>query len=195
MFSKIINTICLPLRFILSHETLNKLGLRSFKDERYDITMKNCQERLLDIGCGDNLLVKRYDHNSIGVDVFDFGGDALIIKDSSNLPFTDKSFQTVSFVAALHHIPNRDGVVKEAYRVLTDEGLVLITVTSPFVGFFRHKLAWWDKDRNERGLKEGERHGLSNKKICSLMESNGFDFVRRERFILWLNCLYVFRKS
>lgn len=195
MFSKIINTICLPVRFILSHETLNKLGLRSLRDEHYDIVMKNCQGRLLDIGCGNNQLVKKYGHGSIGVDVFDFGGGTLIVKDSSNLHFADKSFQTVSFVASLQHIPNRDGAIKESHRVLTDKGLVLITVLSSFIGFIRHKLTWWDEDQNERGMKEGERHGLSDKEVRLLMENNGFDFVGKKRFVLKLNSLYIFRKK
>lgn len=194
MFPEIINKICLPLRLILSHETLNKLGLWSLRDERYNIVMKNCQGRLLDIGCGDNQLVKKYGKGSLGIDVYDFRGKALIVKDSSNLPFADKSFQTVSFVASLQHIPNRNGAIKESYRVLGDKGLVLITILSPFIGFIRHKLAWWDEDQNERGMKEGEKHGLSNKEVHLLMECNGFDFVKKKRFVLKLNNLYIFKK-
>jgi len=192
--SKILNFIFLPIRLIFSHETINKLGLRSLRDERYDIVKKNLNGRLIDIGCGNNELVKSYGNDSIGIDVFDFGGDALIVEDSSNLPFNDQTFNSVSFVACLNHITNREKVLKESYRLLKKGGRIYMTMLSPFWGVLRHKLAWWDPDQHERGMKEGEKLGLSTKYLINLFESCGFELVKRERFILGINNLYVFEK-
>lgn len=77
MWSKIANTLCLPLRMLCSHEFVNKLGLQSLRDERYSFVRANCHGRLLDIGCGNNQLVREYGQDSVGVDVYDFGGGGI----------------------------------------------------------------------------------------------------------------------
>lgn len=192
---RFINFILLPVRLVFSHETVNRLGLRSLRDERYDIVRKNLCGRLLDIRCGNNELVKTYGHDSVGVDVFDFGGDALILEDASNLPFDDKSFQSVSFVASLNHVIKRKEVLSEAYRLLTDGGRAYMTMLSPFWGVLRHKLAWWDPDQHDRGMKEGEEMGLSKRYLIGLFDECGFFLVKRQRFILGINNLYIFQKK
>jgi len=194
MLNKFFNTVFLPIRLLFSHETVNRLGLYSMRDERCDFLMKHCKGRLLDIGCGNNQLVKKYGHNSIGVDVYDFSGDALIIKDSSNLPFEDKSFETVSFVASLNHIPDRKGALRETHRILCSKGKVLITMLNPFIGKIRHELAWWDPDQHQRKIKDGEAMGLSHEYLLKLMDKSGFNYIARKKFILGLNSLYIFEK-
>lgn len=192
--SRILNSIFLPIRLIFSHETVNKLGLKSLRDDRYDIVKRNLSGRLIDVGCGNNQLSKSYGKQSVGVDVHDFGGDALIVEDTSKLPFGDNSFDAVSFVACLNHILNREEVLKESHRLLKKGGRVYMTMLSPFWGVLRHKLAWWDPDQHERGMKEGEEMGLSNKYIINLFNSCGFKLVKRERFILGINNFYIFEK-
>lgn len=54
--------------------------------------------------------------------------------DANSLPFEDSSFDAVAFIAALHHLPDADGrlgALREAGRVITKGGAVLITVWSP----------------------------------------------------------------
>lgn len=195
IISKSVNFVFLPFRLIFSHETVNKLGLRSLRDERYDIVKRNLKGRLLDIGCGNNELVKTYGNNSVGIDVFDFGGDALIVQDTSDLPFEDQSFDSVSFVASLNHVIKREKVLLEVRRILKDGGRVYMTMLSPFWGVLRHKLAWWDPDQHDRGMKEGEEMGLSTKYLKQLFEKCGYFLVKRRRFILGINNLYIFEKK
>ncbi len=192
-FVRILNAVFIPVRLIFSHDIVNKMGLRSIRDERCDIIIKHCTGKLLDIGCGNNQIVKEYGHNSIGVDVYDFGSDAYIVEDTSKLPFDSNSFQTVSFVASLNHIPNRIEVLKEAHRLLSDDGVLLITMINPLWGTIRHKLAWWDEDKHERRMKEGEKMGISSHELVSTVENQGFTFVRRKSFILGINNLYIFK--
>jgi SAM-dependent methyltransferase len=192
---KFLNFIALPIRLIFSHETINKMGLKSLRDERYDIVRKNLRGRLIDIGCGNNALVKSYGNNSVGVDVFDFGGDAMIVEDASSLPFEEKSFQSASFVACLNHITNREEVLRETSRLLTDNGRVYMTMLTPVTGYVRHKLAWWDPDQHDRGMKSEEKMGLSHQYLVDLFSRCGFRLVKRQRFILGLNNFYVFEKG
>ncbi len=189
-----INFLFLPVRLIFSHETINKLGLKSIRDERYDIVKKNLKGKLIDIGCGNNELVKTYGQNSVGIDIYDFGGGALIVEDTSKLPFENKAFQSVSFVACLNHIINRKEVLLEVNRLLQDGGRVYMTMLSPFWGVLRHKLAWWDPDQHERGMEHGEEMGLSSKYIIKLFNECGFFLIKKQRFILGLNNFYVFEK-
>lgn len=165
------------------------------RDERYDHVRRQCQGRLLDVGCGNNQLVKEYGNDSAGVDVFDFGGDAVIVEDTSHLPFEDGVFDTVTFIASINHIPNRSDVIREAGRLLSDNGRIVATMLSPFVGTVRHKLAWWDEDQGERGLREGEVYGLSHRSIVDIFAREGFRLVVRKRIVCWLNNLYVFEKA
>ncbi len=194
MLKKVVNWVFLPVRLIFSHKTVNNLGLKSLRDERYDIVKQNVKGRLLDIGCGNNGLVKDYGHDSVGVDVYDFGGGAIIVEDTSKLPFEDKSFDTASFVACLNHIINREQVIEEVNRVLKDDGRVCMTMLTPKIGVLRHKLAWWDPDQNDRGIKEGEELGLSHKYILKLFDDAGFNLLKHKTFVLGLNNLYVFEK-
>jgi len=124
-----------------------------------------------------------------------FGGDALIVDDSASIPFNDCTFNTVSFVASLNHIPSRSEVVREAKRLLKPGGRVIITMLNPFWGVLRHKLAWWDDDQNVRGMKDGEKMGLTHDYLIKLMKSEGFELIERERFILWINNIYCFQKT
>ena len=195
MLSRLINTICIPIRLVFSHKIVNKMGLRSLRDERYDMVTEHCRGRLLDVGCGNNQLVKKYGHDSIGVDVYDFGGDAIIVEDTAKLPFDDATFDTVSFVASLNHIPNRHEVLKEACRVLSERGRVVLTMISPLIGIIRHKMAWWDPDQHQRGIGKGEEVGLAHKYVVSIMENTGFRYIEKKRVIMGMNNLYIFEKK
>jgi SAM-dependent methyltransferase len=195
VLSKILNLVFLPLRIVCSHEFVNNLGLRSLRDDRCAYAMKHCRGRLLDIGCGNNQLVRDYGNDSVGVDIYDFGGNAVIVQDVCKNAFGDRSFDSISFVASLNHIPNRREVIAEAHRLLSRRGRVVLTMISPFVGAVRHKSAWWwDKDQRERRLKDGEEYGLSHEYVVSLFQEGGFRLVERKRIICWLNNLYVFEK-
>jgi len=86
--------------------------------------------RLLDIGCGDNRLVREHG-DGIGVDVLDWGDVDLVVENTADLPFKDRSFDTVSFVACLNHIPNREEVLSEARRVIKADGRLIATMIPP----------------------------------------------------------------
>lgn len=150
--------------------------------------------KLLDIGCGMNQLKKAYG-SGIGVDVYNWGDVDLVVEDTSKLPYVNNSFDTICIIAALNHIPNRAEVLKECYRLLNNDGVMVITMIPPIISQVWHFLRKpWDVDQSERGMKEGEVFGLTKKTILNLFKNAGFQLQTNKRFMLLVNRLYVFKK-
>ena len=200
---KIWNFIGFPFRaFILNENTQKKLGLTTLKEERFNQALKRMSGRVLDVGCGNNELINLYKkvsgsfnkEESLGIDIFPFKGVDKVV-DTENLPFKKDEFDCVTLLATLNHIPKpkREKVISEIKRVLKPNGKLIITMINPFVGWFCHKLTWWDFDK-ERGMKEEEEYGLTNEYIFNLMKSNGFELTEQKRFLYGLNNIFVFRK-
>lgn len=194
LYQHIYDFFGIPLRLaLLSDLTCRRLGLTSLQDERIRAVMPKIEGKLLDIGAGNNLLVKLYG-NGIGVDVYDFGGNAMIVEDTRELPFENSSFETITFVACLNHIPYREQVMREAYRLLKPGGKVIATMISPLLGKIGHVI-WWYSEEKKRGIKPGEKPGLSDVEMRRLLEDAGFVDAREQSFVYGLNHLYQARKS
>lgn len=170
-----------------------KLGLTSLEMERLSATFPHIRGFLLDIGCGNNRLVKTY-AKGVGVDIFDWGGQALLVKDTSDLPFRDETFDTVTFLACLNHIPNRELVVTEAARVLKDDGRIIVTMINPILGGIGHKIWWYAEDR-KRETHEEELDGMWLKDVIALMRRARLSLVHLERFVYGMNNLMIFKKA
>jgi SAM-dependent methyltransferase len=98
--------------------------------------------RVLDVGCGE----KPYEHlflpfvdSYVGVEYAEtFGqtaaankpGKADFVYDGKVLPFEDKSFDTVLSIQVLEHTPAPAALVVEMARVLSDDGLLVLS--APF---------------------------------------------------------------
>lgn len=165
---------------------------------RRQIVLRHVQGRYLDIGCGLNHAVRDYrgrGGDGIGLDVYDFGGADLLLQDTTDLPFPTSSFDTISFIACLNHIPHRETVLREANRLLKPDGKLLITMIPPRLSAFWHWFVRrWDDDQTERGMKEGEVWGLSAGEIRRLLTDAGLTLIEHRRFVVGLNNLYISRK-
>ena len=184
--------IFFPSRIFSDHETVSRIGLTSLRDERIDLCLKYCRGRVLDVGCDEsNLLVRKWE-NGVGIDVYPWEGVDTVCN-TTNVPFRNGGFDTVTIIGALGHIPERLKVLQECYCVLKPKGQILVTEIHPVIGFLRHKTAWWDKEYHERGMKEGEVHGISERNIRELFEETGFKYKERVSFVFGLNSLYMER--
>jgi ubiquinone/menaquinone biosynthesis C-methylase UbiE len=163
-------------------------------DRRIRAVLPHLRGRLLDIGCGTNRLVRTY-RDGVGVDVFDLGDTDLIVEDASRLPYPDESFDTVTIVAALNHMPNRSAVLAEARRLLRPGGRIVVTMIPPGISRLWHKLRERsDTDQHERGMQEGELYGMTADELRQALEAASFRVVREERFMLGVNRLTVAEK-
>lgn len=150
---------------------------------------------LLDIGCGTNELVKAYPDKGIGVDVYPWGGVDLVVENTAVMPFENNTFDTVTIVAALNHIPNRHEVLMEAHRVMRYKGRIIITMISPMISRVWHFLrSPWDVDQSERGMRQGEVFGISNRELKKILKYTGFIITKQQRFMLGFNCLTIAQK-
>lgn len=194
-----VNFICVPLRLAIPQPIIRKIPvLRTNEEERSYRTLTEYRGRALDIGCGSNRIIKSYraaGNQGMGVDVYGWDGPDLIVEDTSRLPYDSNSMDTISFVACLNHIPNRVAVLKESRRILKPDGRVLITNLTPIISRTWHRVAFWDADQHERGMKEGEVFGFNDRELREMLDKAGFTFVKRIGFMWGLNHLYVFRPT
>lgn len=185
--------IGLPFRLLLfDQKWLPAFSWTTLEQERINALFPHVKGRLLDIGAGNNELIHQYG-NGIGVDVFDWGSGALIVKNAAALPFKDNSFDTISFLACLNHITNREQVLEEAKRLLRPKGRILITMINPILGGIGHPLWWYSEDRKRGGMQEGELSGMWSSQIISILESKGFSLVDKTKFLYWMNNLLIFK--
>lgn len=98
---------------------------------------------ILDIGCGD----KRYTRhipNCIGIDSHEqyegIKNCPDIFMDARDLKFSNNSFDGLICLDVLEHIPEVDTVVKEAWRVLKPNGVMVITDPNDTVLFWARLL-------------------------------------------------------
>ncbi|HMI09801.1 MAG TPA: methyltransferase domain-containing protein [Candidatus Saccharimonadales bacterium] len=191
-----LSRLMFPVLSLLSREQSLKLGLTPIDDERVIMGLKHTKGRLLDIGCGANNFVHSYG-NGVGVDVADWKGCDVVIDDAAKTPFKKGEFDTVSYLACLNHIPNRNDSVKEAARILKKDGRIVITMITPKMGAFIH---WWrfrnDPDHQERHIDHAhELMGMSPQHIKDILAEAGFTKVRRKRFVYGMNNIYIAERS
>jgi SAM-dependent methyltransferase len=159
---------------------------------RLKAVLPHVSGRLLDVGCGSNQLVRHY-ANGVGVDVHPWAGADVVVSDTASLEWESGSFDTITIVAALNHIPNRAAVLTECRRVLRPGGRVVITMLTPRTSRIWHWLrAPWDADQRDRGMKAGEVYGFTAAEVLDLFRRAGFTLLSQERFMLGLNRVYVF---
>jgi SAM-dependent methyltransferase len=182
-----------PLNMWLSEEASERLGLTPIDHERVRMALGQCRGRLLDIGCGNNLLVRSY-RNGVGCDVHPYP-QADLYCDSARLPFVECSFDTVALLACLNHITRRRETLDECHRVLRGGGRVIVTMIPRWVGMVSHPVRKpHDPDQLDRGMGQDEEPGLSNRELARLLENAGFEVVLRQRFMWGLNGLFVGEK-
>jgi len=166
---KLRDFITFPVRaFALFYE--DKAGLSSLASERYDYVAREVAGVCLDVGCGrHNRFVSEYlDGNGKGIDVFRYEGltDENLVDDLTHFPCADESFDSVTFIANINHVPKslRNVELSEANRVLRPGGNIIITMGNPIAEILVHKVVWlydklfstnFDMD-SERGMSEEE---------------------------------------
>jgi len=193
------NAIVFPIKLAIPQPIINRIPfLTTNEDIRIHEALKWIQGYVLDIGCGNNRLISEYRQKGgfgLGVDIFDWGKQDIIIEDTSKLPFNESTFDTVTMIACINHIPNRLEVMSEAYRILKPDGSLVLTNLTPALSKIWHMYAFWDKDQHQRGMREGEVFGLKDSEVETLANKSGFLLKMKRHFSWNLNTIFVYLKQ
>jgi ubiquinone/menaquinone biosynthesis C-methylase UbiE len=161
--------------------------------------------RVLDIGCGTQ--AKLLHHFSplieegIGID---YDLEAQIDQDNihliphhfvENLPFPSDSFNKVVMLAVLEHIPLNEvhGDIREIYRVLKKNGLLIMTTPTPPSRYVLEMLA--HLGIISKGEVFDHKKYYNRKDIVELCRNSGFKMFSYNTFQLGLNSQIVLIKQ
>jgi SAM-dependent methyltransferase len=195
-----------PLRAVTLFEK-NRWGLTSLLHERLEYAAQEVQGHCLDVGCGKhNLFVEQFlGGHGRGIDVFRYDGlsEDHIVQDIAHFPFPDASFDSVTFIANLNHVPEplRDVELAETYRCLKPGGNVIVTMGNPLAELLVHQVLWlhdrvfgtdYDLD-GIRGMEDDEHYYVTDREIRTRLGRAGFRDLRKRFFpTQWgLNHLFV----
>jgi|SRR5688572_20169095 len=157
--------------------------------------------RVLDIGCHQGEFFKMLGKRiapSVGLDPLYKGnleqnGHQFLPQEfHEGLPFQDSSFDVIVLLATIEHMHQKSAVAREARRLLSKSGYVVITVPSVFVDRILSVLL---RIGIIDGMSLEEHHGFSPEDLPAIFLPEGFKFKRKEKFQLGLNNLYVFERS
>lgn len=199
-----------PLRAFTLFGGRDRWRLSSLATERFDYVQREVSGYCLDVGCGryNRFVGQVLGGAGRGIDVYPYEGltDDHIVADMSRLPFEDETFDTVTFIASLNHVPEplRDAELREAYRCLREGGRIVVTMGNPVAELLVHKVVAahdrflgtrHDVD-SERGMEAGEDYFLLDAEIRARLRNAGFHDVQKKRFwTQWgLNHLLVAEK-
>lgn len=205
IYQKALDFIFFPIRSTMIFYE-NKWGLTCLANERYEYVSKYVSGYCLDVGCGSNNFIKIFrNNNGKGIDVFLYEGlnKENIVDDLTHFPFSDETFDSVTFIANVNHIPKpeRQKEINEAYRVLKKGGNIIITMGNPIAEILAHKTVFfydrifktqYDID-NVRGMTEYEEYYLRSREIKNMVINAGFINIRKKYFLTqWLlNHLFI----
>lgn len=157
---------------------------------------------ILDIGCGEGIFAKNLFDEKIDVGIDPNAKELKRAKDldmyveliecyGDQIPKPDESFNTIMSNSVMEHIPGIEAVLKEAYRLLKDRGIMHLTLpTSRFDHYtftyqLLNKLGLTTlKDNYRKGFNKFWRHYhyYNKEQWAEMFEKHGFKVVRCQEY-------------
>lgn len=204
LFKEVLNSLLLPYRLLFKYQGFGSF-LMSIEEERFRRVARYCTKYTLDVGCGPyNKFIRRIYSNGMGVDFYPYEGVDHILKDPTNFPFEDNTFDTVTLNAVGGHIPKhlRKKEFKEFSRVLKRGGRFIMDEGGPITQYLQHKYVRFsdvvfrtklDVD-TERGMDKNEQYCMPKREIISLIQASGMKLIKIDYFQWGLKKVFVAEK-
>ena len=166
------------------------------------ILMKRNVKNLIDIGCGNGAFLEMFHKAAPGVKLsgLDLSREMvarsrqrlpevdIVEGDAENMPFTDKTFEAVSCHMSVHHHPHPEKSIAEMYRILENNGTVVINeLTGP--KWLRRFMNWWFTK-----WPTGDHAVYSRAEMEGMLRAAGFQNIR-SRMITPFSYVSVGRKT
>lgn len=111
---------------------------------------------------------------------------------NKKLPFSDSSFNVITMLAVFEHLgKKREFAISEAYRLLKEEGIVILTIPDKFVDNIL-KLLTILKLIDGISIEEHDNYEVSE--TPEIFAKQGFMLKKWQKFQLGLNNLFIFEK-
>ena len=140
------------------------------------------ERKVLDVGCGagGNILFLKKFGRVTGFDISeealsfssDKGFSQLVLGRAEKMPFPNGSFGIVSALDCIEHIEDDEATLQEAYRVLKDDGTLLLTVPA-------HRWLW---SRHDEALHHKRRY--TTKDLRRKIQDAGFALQEITHFVV-----------
>ena len=170
--------------------------LRHWRIQKAEVWIRS-GDRLLDVGCYDEMLLSRVADRvacAVGIDPVarerEVGKLRILEGRFPGEPVFDTgSFDCITALAVLEHVPDAEGFARECARVLGPGGRVVLTVPHPIVDGI---IAALIRFRIADGMDFDEHRGFDVRETLPVFLGAGFELLRQRRFQLGLNHLFVF---
>jgi len=148
-------------------------------------------KKILDVGCGIGSIEERLlEFDITGIDSSEEmleearkrSDKEFIHGDAENLPFEENSFDGILYLTTLEFIPDYKKALKEASRVLTENGELLAMVLNPESEYFRNHIRKKDSYFNR----------VRNRNLSEIKESASKYFAIKDEYFLGIRGKEIF---
>ncbi|MDR2699761.1 MAG: class I SAM-dependent methyltransferase [Nitrososphaerota archaeon] len=157
-----------------------------FKEELLNICAAVNGNTVLDVGCGNGGLIYEISCKAkiqaYGIDLSPnmikecqkkYKDITFKVSSGEKLDFDDNSFDILTMCCVLHHLHNADNFVKEAKRILKQDGFLVIG--EPWFPWGIRQLTDWIVSPL---IRAGDNKIFSHQRLQQLVVSNGFEIVK-----------------
>lgn len=168
-------------------------------------------DKILDLGCGNGHYLHLLVNLPVQINLIGLDNDKVALTDAkfylsskgkkiklisgdvTNIPFPDNTFDKVLMTEVIEHLPNDEKSVKEIFRVLKPNGLLVLTTTNQAYPFLWDPVNWVLEHLFKTHIKSGFWAGIWNQHLrlyyqddlVRIIKKNKFNIELQEELTFW----------